>query len=83
MDWSLTYPVCYVTRVEQQRRGITCYEPMPFGTNGRMASSALQFIRQNIDQRPIYFSLIPEDMKGLYKFKRVLVSTPLYKLEKR
>lgn len=83
MDWSLTYPVCYVTRVEQQRKGIACYEPMPFGTNGRMASSALQFIRQNIDQRPIYFSFIPEDMKGLYKFKRVLVSTPLYKLEKR
>lgn len=83
MDWSLTYPVCYVTRLEQQRPGIACYEPMPFGTNGRMASSALQFIRQNIDQRPIYFSLIPNDMKGLYKFKRVLVSTTLYKLEHR
>ena len=83
IDWNLLYPACYVTHVEQQRTGISCYEPMPFGTNGRMASSAIQFIRQNIDQRPIYFSFIPDDLKGLYKFKRVVVSTPLYKIESR
>ena len=83
IDWSLLYSVCYVAQVEQNRTGIACYEPMPFGTNGRIATSAIKFIRQNIDQRPVYFSLIPDDLKGLYKFKQVGFTYPLYKLERR
>jgi hypothetical protein len=83
IGWDLLYPVCYVAHVEQKRGNIACYEPMPFGTDGRMASSALKLIRANIDLHPIYFSQIPDDMKGLYKFRQVGWSYPLYKLSKR
>jgi len=83
INWDLLYPVCYVAHVEQNRTGIACYEPMPFGTNGQITTSAIKFIRQNIDQRPIYFSLIPDDLKGLYKFQQVGFTYPLYKLERR
>jgi len=83
INWDMIYPACYVTHVEQKRNGIACYEPMPFGTNGRMATSALKFISENIDIRPIYFSTVPDDMKGSYRFRQVGFSYPLYKLEKR
>lgn len=80
IDWDLLYPVCYVAHVEEHRTGIACYEPLPFGTNGQFATSAMQFVRQNLDQRPIYFSSIPDNIKGLYKFKQVGFSYHLYKL---
>jgi len=82
IDWDLLYPVCYVAHVEEHRTGIACYEPLPFGTNGRFPTSAIEFIRQNVDQRPIYFSSIPDNIKGLYKFKQVGFSYHLYKLLK-
>jgi hypothetical protein len=81
LDWDMLYPVSYVAHVEEHHTGIACYECLPFGTNGRFASSAIKFVRQNIDQRPIYFSTIPENIKGLYEFKQVGWTRPLYKAE--
>lgn len=82
IDWDLVYPICYVAHVEQKRTGISCYETLPFGTNGRFPDSAIQFIRQNVDQRPIYFSTIPNNLRGLYKFRQVGFNYKLYKLVK-
>jgi hypothetical protein len=82
IDWDMLYPVCYVTHVEKHRDGIACYEPLPFGTNGRFDDSAIEFVRQNKDTRPIYFSTIPENIQGLFQFKQVDFSYKLYKLVK-
>jgi hypothetical protein len=81
VDWDLLFPVCYVAHVEEQRHGIACYEPLPFGTNGQFAASAIEFVNEYKDQRPIYFSTIPENIRGLYQFKQVGWTRPLYKLE--
>jgi len=83
IDWNMLYAACYAAHVEQKRSGIACYEPMPFGTNERFADSALEFVRQNVDQRPIYFSVIPENLKGLYRFRQVGFTYPLYRLMKK
>jgi hypothetical protein len=82
VDWDLLYPVCYVAHVEEHRNGIACYEPLPFGTNGQFDPSAIEFVRQNKDTRPIYFSTIPDNIKGLFQFKQVDFSYKLYKLLK-
>ena len=71
VDWDLLYPVCYVAHVEEQRNGIACYEPLPFGTDGKFPASAIEFVRQNKDTRPIYFSTIPDNIRGLFQFKQV------------
>jgi hypothetical protein len=82
VDWDLLYPVCYVAHVEEQRTGIACYEPLPFGTDGRFPASAVEFVRQNKDTHPIYFSTIPDNIRGLFQFKQVGFSYKLYKLIK-
>jgi hypothetical protein len=82
INWDLLYPVCYVAHVEEQRKGISCYEPLPFGTNEQFPASAIEFVRQNKDHRPIYFSTIPDNIRGLFQFKQVGFSYKLYKLTK-
>lgn len=83
INWDMLYAACYAIYVDQKREGPACYEPMPFGTEGRMAVSAVEFIRENIGRHPIYISVIPEDLKSLYRFKQVGFTYPLYRMEKK
>ena len=83
-DWSIVYDIYYATHVEQRRTGISVHETYPAMTPKPFAVTAREYVRDNYDKRPIYFTLV-EDSRLLldYNFIQVDGSIPLYRLEKR
>jgi hypothetical protein len=81
--WDLLYPVFYLAEVEGRRPGLLAHEQYPAGSDGRLTSTAIDYIRANFSKRPIYFTQIDKDLARSYKFVTVDSSIPLYRLEKK
>jgi len=81
--WDILYPVFYLAEVEGRRPGLLAHEQYPAGSDGRLTSTAIDYIQANFGKRPIYFTQIDEDLAQNYNFVAVDSSIPLYRLEKR
>ncbi len=55
-DWYRIWPYCYAAHIEQGRTGIRFVNIYPYSDQLGIALSMVDFVRQNITRRPIYFA---------------------------
>jgi hypothetical protein len=81
--WSQIWPYCYTSHVEQGRIGMRFINIYPYTEQVGIASSLLDFVRENIAQHPIYLvSQIPEFVKAGYTLHPVQMGpTPMWQLQ--
>ncbi len=85
IDWNQLYPYYYAAHIEQGRLDLQFVEMYPHADAEGLADSSLEFIRSQIDSRPIYFAT-PAFEVGRAGFKLRPVNFGLirfYKVEKK
>ncbi len=67
--WDRLYPLVFVTHVEQGRSGIAVHEAIPQDGQSGLADSALDYIEDHWQTRPIYFTDRPgPELQRRYTF---------------
>jgi hypothetical protein len=66
-NWAGLFTFYYVAHIEQGRTGITVHEWFDEG-DAATNESAFRYIDANIEQRPIYFTFIPSNLREAYEF---------------
>jgi hypothetical protein len=83
-DWSMVYPLYYVAHVEEGRTGISVHETYPAMTPKPFADTAVQYVKDNYGQRPIYFTIFESSrLSKDYNFISVDRALDLTRLELR
>lgn len=82
-DWGTVFTLYYVAQVEQGRTGIAAHEW--FAQNDDLATnrSVFRYIDTNLNQRPIYFTFIPDRLRPLYTFAPVGRNVQLFRITGR
>ncbi|MCS7221600.1 MAG: DUF2723 domain-containing protein [Anaerolineae bacterium] len=84
-DWYWLYPYYYAAHIELGRTDLQFVEMAPRNDRGGLASSVVEFIREEIDARPIYFTQRMQAMERAgFRLTPVLVgSVQFYRVERR
>jgi hypothetical protein len=82
-DWGILWAIAYVTHVEQSRTGIQPVELTPFGSDGQFPKTALGYIAENIETRPIYINRPEDALRRIYSLTLVDPMTNLYRVKQR
>jgi hypothetical protein len=70
VDWSQLYTYYYAAHIEQGRLDLRFIEPEPRADRPGLPASAIEFIRENIATRPIFFTRPwPEVERAGYRFQ--------------
>jgi hypothetical protein len=82
-DWGTVFTIYYVAQVEQGRTSIAAHEW--FAQNDDLATnrSVFRYIDANLNQRPIYFTFIPDRLRPLYTFASVGQHVQLFRITGR
>jgi len=80
-DWDRVYDLYYVSIVLQGRTNMDFHEIFPQKDVSLPAASMLDYINQNINDRPIYFTKYPASLTELYNI--VPIEAGLYKVERK
>jgi hypothetical protein len=70
-EWALLYPFYYVAHVEQGRTEMRFVQTYPAIGQSRLATTAVDFIRDEIERRPIYVSEPLPEIAEEYHFEPV------------
>lgn len=68
-EWGVLYSFYYVAHVQQQRTGLTFIQTYPAIGQSRLADSAIEFIREQIQTRPVYVSEPLPEIADTYDFE--------------
>jgi hypothetical protein len=80
-DWDQAYGFYYASHVLQGRTGLSFHETFPQEGVTSFAESAVEYIEENIDTHPIYFSERPAQLSGRYKITRA--GSGLFRIERK
>jgi len=70
VDWNNLYIYYYAAHIELGRTDLQFIEPTPYSQKPGLPESVIEFIADNIDQRPIYFTnKFPEVQKAGYRYQ--------------
>jgi hypothetical protein len=69
-DWDKLYSYVYTAEIEDGRMGISFHEAIT-DDNGRLPDSTIAYIEANIDSRPIYFTVMLDELNELYAVEQV------------
>jgi hypothetical protein len=81
-NWAGLFTVYYVAHIEQGRTGITVHEWFDDG-DAATNESALRYLDATIEQRPIYFTFIPANVREWYAFTPVGSTGQLFRVVPR
>jgi hypothetical protein len=79
-DWGTVFTIYYVAQVEQGRTGIAAHEWFAQNDDPAANRSVVRYIDTNLNQRPIYFTFIPDRLRPLYTFVPVGRNVQLYRI---
>jgi len=82
-DWGTVFTIYYVAHVEQARTGIAAHEWFAQNDDPASNSSVFRYIDANLNQRPIYFTFIPDRLRPLYTFAPVGRDVQLFRITGR
>jgi hypothetical protein len=66
--WDLVYPLLYVLHIEQGRTGVLAYEVYTSLVDINPSEMTLDYLRANLDTRPVYVTRIFDNMRARFKF---------------
>ena len=80
-DWDRAYDFYYVAHVLRGRTDMDFHETYPQEGVTQFADSAIHYIEENIELRPIYFSERPSQLASKYRITRA--GSDLFRIEKK
>jgi len=80
-DWDRAYNFYYVAHVLQGRTDMDFHETYPQEGVTQFADSAIHYVEENIELRPIYFSERPSQLASKYRITRA--GSDLFRIEKK
>lgn len=78
--WDKLYSYVYTAHIEDGKTGISFHEAWSTDEE-KLAESAMAYIDQNIDRRPIYFTVNMEDLTQYYRVEKI--DDTLYRLYRK
>ena len=78
--WDKLYSYIYTAHIEDGKTGIAFHEAWSTAEE-RLADSAIAYIDQNLDTRPIYFTIFMPDLTSRYRVEKI--DDTLYKLYRK
>lgn len=79
-SWPIIYPAYYIAQFEKGKANTEFIEALPTGTDGKMAGSLQDLVRESYGKRPIYIGLPLQELSSEFHFERVPGSVPLARL---
>lgn len=79
-DWDKLYSYVYTAEIVIGRKDVSLHEYL-FMDDGSLPETTLAYIEANIDSRPIYFTIMIEELNELYAVKQV--GDSLYLIRRR
>lgn len=78
-DWDKLYSMVYTAHIENGRRGISLHEWLP--GDALRAQTAIAYIDDNLDKRPIYFAFMTPQLSESYWAERI--NDSLYRIHRK
>src|SRR4030095_14118272 len=78
--WDKLYSYIYTAHIEDQKTGISFHEAWSTEEE-KLADSAIVYINQNLDRRPIYFTVYMPELSQYYRVEKI--NDTLYKIYRK
>lgn len=78
--WDKLYTYYYVAHIEQGRTGIAFHDAYPEEEVVDLSESALEYIRANLSNRPIYFTVLLSEVSRYYELQLINSDLSLYRI---
>jgi hypothetical protein len=78
--WDKLYSYVYTAHIEDGKTGISFHEAWSTATE-KLADSAIAYINQNLDKRPIYFTVYMPELTESYRVEKI--NDTLYKIYRK
>jgi len=79
-DWDKLYSYVYAAEIVIKRKDVSLHEYL-FMPDGRLPRATIDYIEANIDSRPVYFTILIDELDELYSVTQV--GEALYLIQRR